>query len=99
VDQRTASTPSGAAGRGRLSRLLDKPAPRETIGWLVVRGPAGLLDSQRRWLPGEWRALRRQLKEDVIGRNVARALRTLDETPSSIVVVGGPAATRRYSPL
>jgi hypothetical protein len=41
--------------------------------------------------PGEWRALRRQLKEDVVGSNVARALRTLDVTPRSIVVVGGPA--------
>lgn len=71
--------------------FLDRPAPRETIGSLVVRGPAGLLRFSSTMAPGEWRALRRQLKEDVVGSNVARALRTLDETPRSIVVVGGPA--------
>ena len=71
--------------------FLDQPAPRETIGWLVVRGPAGLLRFSATMAPGEWRALRRQLKQDVVGSNVARALRTLDETPSSIVIVGGPA--------
>ena len=71
--------------------FLDQPAPRETIGSLVVRGPAGLLRFSSTMAPGEWRALRRQLKEDVVGSNVARALRTLDVTPRSIVVVGGPA--------
>jgi hypothetical protein len=71
--------------------FLDRPAARETIGSLVVRGPAGLLPFSSTMAPGEWRALRRQLKEDVVGGNVARALRTLDEAPRSIVVVGGPA--------
>ena len=71
--------------------FLEQPAPRETIGSLVVRGPAGLLRFSSTMAPGEWRALRRQLKEDVVGGNVARALRTLDENPRSIVVVGGPA--------
>jgi hypothetical protein len=71
--------------------FLDQPAPRETIGSLVIRGPAGLLRFSSTMAPGEWRALRRQLKEDVLGSNVARALRTLDEPPRSIVVVGGPA--------
>ena len=41
--------------------------------------------------PGEWRALRVRLKVELIGGNVARALRTLGEQPATVVVVGGLA--------
>ena len=72
-------------------RFLDKPASRDAVGALVVRGPAGLLAFHRSLAPGEWRALRLRLKVALIGANVARALRTLDADPRSVVVVGGPA--------
>lgn len=71
--------------------FLDRPAPPETIGALVVHGPAGLLAFHRVLAPGEWRALRLRLKVELVGGNVARALRTLDASPSTVVVVGGPA--------
>ena len=71
--------------------FLDRPAPREAVGALVVQGPAGLLPFHRALAPGEWRALRRRLKVDLLGANIARALRTLDADPRSVVVVGGPA--------
>ena len=75
---------------GRL--FLDRPAGPETIGALTVRGPAGLLAFDRRHAPGEWRSLRLRLKAEVLGGNVTRALRTLGASPSTVVVVGGPAA-------
>jgi hypothetical protein len=71
--------------------FLERPAPPETIGSLVVRGPAGLLPFSTTMAPGEWRALRLGLKVDVVGGNVARALRTLDEAPHTVVVLGGSA--------
>jgi hypothetical protein len=74
-------------GRG----FLDRPAPAEVIGSLVVRGPAGLLPFSRTLAPGEWRALRMRVKVDLLGGNVARALRTLDTAPRTVVVVGGCA--------
>jgi Diol dehydratase reactivase ATPase-like domain/DD-reactivating factor swiveling domain len=72
-------------------RFLDVPAPREVVGALVVRGPAGLLAFHRTMAPGEWRALRLRLKVALLGANVARTLRTLDVDPHTVVVVGGPA--------
>ncbi len=72
-------------------RFLDQPASQDMVGSLVVRGPAGLLAFHRSLAPGEWRALRLQVKVALIGANVARALRTLDVDPRSVVVVGGPA--------
>jgi hypothetical protein len=71
--------------------FLDRPAPTDTVGALVVRGPAGLLAFHRVLAPGEWRALRLRLKVELVGANVARALRTLDAAPKTVVVVGGPA--------
>lgn len=72
-------------GRG----FLEQPAPAETVGSLVVRGPAGLLAFSRTMAPGEWRALRLRLKTDLVGGNVARALRSLSAAPRTVVVVGG----------
>lgn len=72
--------------------FLDRPAAPETVGSLVVEGPAGLLPFSRSMAPGEWRALRLRLKIDLVGGNIARALRTIDVSPRTVVVVGGPAA-------
>ena len=74
-------------GRG----FLDTPAPPETMGALVVRGPAGLLAFSRTMAPGEWRALRLRLKTDLVGGNVSRAIRSLEARPGTVVVVGGSA--------
>lgn len=74
-------------GRG----FLEPAAPPDTVGRLVVRGPAGLLAFSRTMAPGEWRALRLRLKTDLIGGNVARCLRELEAMPSTVVVVGGSA--------
>jgi Diol dehydratase reactivase ATPase-like domain/DD-reactivating factor swiveling domain len=71
--------------------FLDQPTTGDVIGSLVVPGPAGLLGFSRTMAPGEWRALRIRLKVELIGGNVARALRTLGEEPSTVVVVGGLA--------
>jgi hypothetical protein len=71
--------------------FLDRPAPADTIGALVVAGPAGLLPFSRTLAPGEWRALRLRLKVELVGGNIARALRSLAIKPSTVVVVGGPA--------
>ncbi len=69
----------------------ERPAPAESVGRLVVPGPAGLLPFSRTMAPGEWRALRIRLKVELVGGNVARGLRTLGEQPRSVVVVGGLA--------
>ncbi|MDX6326411.1 MAG: hypothetical protein QOK15_2765 [Nocardioidaceae bacterium] len=71
--------------------FLERPAARETIGSLVVDGPAGMLPFSRSMAPGEWRALRLRVKVDVVGGNIARALRTLSAAPGAVVVVGGSA--------
>ena len=71
--------------------FLERPVPADAVGMLIARGPAGLLPFHRTMAPGEWRALRLRLKVDLIGGNVARALRTLGEVPRAVVVVGGPA--------
>ena len=84
-------TPHLLLGEDGSRTFLDRPAGSEAIGSLAVRGPAGLLAFDRRHAPGEWRALRLRLKADVLGGNVARALRTLECTPGTVVVVGGPA--------
>jgi hypothetical protein len=41
--------------------------------------------------PGEWRALRLRLKTDLVGGNIARALRSLEARFRTVVVVGGSA--------
>ena len=71
--------------------FLEHAAPPETAGCLVVRGPAGLLAFSRTMAPGEWRALRLRLKTELVGGNLARALRTLEAAPRTVVVVGGSA--------
>ena len=85
-------TPQLLLGEDGERLFLDRPAGPEAVGSLAVRGPAGLLAFDRRHAPGEWRSLRLRLKADVLGGNVARALRTLGVSPPTVVVVGGPAA-------
>jgi hypothetical protein len=84
-------TPQILLAESGSREFLERPAAPETIGCLVVRGPAGLLPFSRVLAPGEWRALRLRLKVDLVGGNVARALRTLDASPTTVIVVGGPA--------
>ncbi len=84
-----AEAPQVLLGEDGVRSFLDTPAPAETIGRLVVSGPAGLLPFSSTWAPGEWRALRRRLKTDLLGANVARALRTLGSAPGTVVLVGG----------
>ena len=69
----------------------DRPLGADSVGRLVVAGPAGPLPFSRTMAPGEWRALRVRLKVELVGGNVARGLRTLGEEPRSVVVVGGLA--------
>jgi hypothetical protein len=76
--------------------FLDQPAPPESVGSLVVRGPAGLLGFAPALAPGEWRALRLRLKTDLVGGNVARALRSAAGSHAgtdapTVIVVGGSA--------
>ncbi len=83
--------PQVLLGEDGSRTFRDRPAPSETVGRLVVLGPAGLLPFSAAMAPGEWRALRVRLKVDLVGGNVARGLRTLGEQPFSVVVVGGLA--------
>ncbi|MEN3309542.1 MAG: hypothetical protein V7603_5744, partial [Micromonosporaceae bacterium] len=71
--------------------FLDRPLGTDAVGSLVTAGPGGWLPFDRGLAPSEWRALRLRLKSVVLGENVARALRGLDQVPSTVVVVGGPA--------
>ena len=71
--------------------FLADPAPASAVGMLVVAGPGGLLPFDRRHGPGEWRAIRIRLKLAVLTSNFQRAVRTLGQDPSQVLVVGGPA--------
>lgn len=71
--------------------FLDHPVDRDAVGALVVPGPAGLLPFHRSLAPAEWRGLRLRLKTDVLGRNVARAIRAAGDPTRPVVLVGGPA--------
>ena len=77
---------------GRRS-FLDSPLPSEALGSLVVDGPAGWLAFGPDLAPAEWRALRLDLKVDLVGGNITRALRALDQDlTGTVLLVGGPAA-------
>jgi hypothetical protein len=83
--------PQVLLGEDGSKGFLERPAPQETVGSLVVDGPAGMLSFSRSMAPGEWRALRLRLKVELMGGNVARALRTLAHEPRAVLVVGGSA--------
>ena len=75
---------------GRI--FLDEPAPGRAVGWLCVR------PSSREFIPfsdrltaGQWRDQRFDLKSDVLGASIRRALRNIDDQPQSIVLTGGGA--------
>jgi Diol dehydratase reactivase ATPase-like domain/DD-reactivating factor swiveling domain len=71
--------------------FLAHPAPASAAGMLAVEGPGGLLPFDRRHGPGEWRAIRIRLKLAVLASNFQRAVRTLGQDLSQVLVVGGPA--------
>ena len=71
--------------------FLAAPAPATAAGMLAVYGPGGLLPFDRRHGPGEWRAIRLRLKSAVLAENFQRAVRTLGQDLSQVLVVGGPA--------
>jgi len=71
--------------------FLAASAPASAVGMLAVEGPGGLLPFDRRHGPGEWRAIRIRLKLAVLASNFGRAMRTLGQDPSQVLVVGGPA--------
>lgn len=72
--------------------FLDAPAPPPSAaGLLAVSGPGGWLPFDRRRSPGEWRVLRLRIKQDVLHKNLRRAMRAAGADPSQILVVGGPA--------
>jgi hypothetical protein len=83
--------PQVLLGEDGSRTFLDRPVGPDAVGALVTAGPAGLLPFDRAHAPSEWRALRLRLKSDVLGDNVARALRALAVVPPEVVVVGGPA--------
>ena len=88
---RRVEAPQRLLGEDGSRVFLDRPATPESVGSLVVDGPAGQLPFSRTMAPGEWRALRLRLKTDLVGGNVARILRSLDAAPDTVVVVGGAA--------
>ena len=71
--------------------FLDVPAPASAAGMLAVDGPGGWLPFDRHHGPGEWRAIRLQLKLAVLAANFRRAVRTLGQDPAQVIAVGGPA--------
>jgi hypothetical protein len=83
--------PQVLLGEDGSRTFLDRPVGPDAVGALVTAGPAGWLPFDRAHAPSEWRALRLRLKSDVLGDNVARALRALAVVPPEVVVVGGPA--------
>ncbi|MGO8888632.1 MAG: diol dehydratase reactivase ATPase-like domain-containing protein, partial [Streptosporangiaceae bacterium] len=71
--------------------FLDVPAPASAAGMLAVDGPGGWLPFDRHHGPGEWRAIRLQLKLAVLAANFRRAVQTLGQDPAQVIAVGGPA--------
>lgn len=68
------------------------PAPTGSVAWLCVEGPGRLLPFSSTLSPGEWQALRRALKEHVLGANIRRCLGASDETGAPLLLCGGGAA-------
>ena len=69
----SARTARGTSSTGRRR-------PRRSARWSSAARP-GCSRSTATIAPGEWRALRLRLKADLLGGNVARALRTLERAP------------------
>jgi hypothetical protein len=90
---RRADAPQVVLGEDGRRSFLDSPVPSDALGSLVVEGPAGWLAFAPDLAPAEWRALRLDLKVDLVGGNITRALRTLDQDlTGTVLLVGGPAA-------
>ena len=90
---RRAEAPQVVLGEDGRRSFLETPIPSDAIGSLIVGGPAGWLAFGPDLAPSEWRALRLDLKIDLVGGNITRALRTLArDLAGTILLVGGPAA-------
>ena len=83
--------PQVLVGEDGQRTFLDAPAAADAVGRLVVPGPGGLLPFSGRLSASEWRLLRRSVKREVLGVNLARCLEPLAGEVRSVVVVGGPA--------
>jgi hypothetical protein len=74
------------------SRSFASPMPpKDSLGAVVVNGPAGWLVVSQQLSGSEWRALRLAVKQDVLGGGIRRLLASGLPLPSALVVVGGPA--------
>ncbi len=76
---RRAEAPQVVLDEDGRRTFLDAPLPSDALGSLVVEGPAGWLAFGADLAPSEWRALRLDLKVDLVGGNITRALRSLDQ--------------------
>jgi hypothetical protein len=91
-------------GSSNFTSETDLPVPASALGALVTPGPSGLLPFGQDLQPAQWRIIRQSLKTETIAMNVARILRTHQESKASggaldIVIVGGPAADDELLPL
>ena len=83
--------PQVALAEDGVRTFLDRRAPRAAVGSLVAAGPAGLIPFGGSLAPAAWRSLRLRLKQRVLGDNLARAMRSLDEQARDVLLVGGVA--------
>ena len=74
--------------------FLGEPAAPETLGRLCTRSGSSLEPLSSALSPEQWRALRRDAKRSVIGRNVRRALDAAGGVPRGelVTLVGGCAS-------
>lgn len=70
--------------------FLPAPASADTVGSLVVPGPAGLLPFNSQLSPSKWRGIRLRLKQQVVAAGLRRARDVLNAA-HSIIAAGGPA--------
>jgi hypothetical protein len=71
-------------------RFLDAASPHGSVGWLVTRGPNGILPFARSLPLAEWRSIRLGLKRQVFADNLRRMLAG-HSTAQDVIVTGGPA--------
>ncbi|WP_088317646.1 diol dehydratase reactivase ATPase-like domain-containing protein [Kineosporia sp. R_H_3] len=85
--------PHVLVGEDGERRFVDRPAPSDAVGSLVVPGPAGLLPFARGLDPSQWRALRLRAKRVALGDNVSRLVAAAGRPLAGrdVVLVGGVA--------
>lgn len=72
-------------------KYLDDPVRPSAVGKLARIAGEEVVPFELQLAPEEWRGLRLALKEEVLGANVERLLRTLGEPPGSVLTAGGAA--------